>query len=211
MNQSLLNYRTEKSVKPSETPLLTEIIRNRHKEIKELLSRKDLDISLKTAKLRILARDIGGQIVENNGYNSIEEFFDAYDRGLSSLTRLEGEGIRYGEIIILKECPMVPVFELFKDGSDFPDYWKHIPEEYMKVFKNEAILHPLCIIHQRFRDELASRIKKGNSVVHSVAVACRSTSSGKVVYSKFGLRMAGLEEKAIGLLIDGRACAFLVK
>lgn len=192
-------------------PILTELIKNRYKEIQDLLSRTDLDISLKTAKLRLLAREIANKIVEDTHYRSIEEFFDAYDKGLSSIIKLEGEGIRYGEIIILRECPMTPVFELFKVGGNFPEYWQRIPDEYMTLFKNEAILHPLCIIHQRFRDELIAKIPKGESFVHSIAVACRSMSSGKIVYSQFGLQLSGSTEEDIRRIIEGRACAFLVK
>jgi len=192
-------------------PLFTEVIKQRHEEIKALLSREDIDIPLKTSRLRIIAREIASKLTGNNGYLNIDEFFEGYDKGISPIISLEGEGIRYGEIIVLKDCPSVPVFELFKDGNGFPDYWKKIPEEYMHTFKNEAILHPLCIIHQRFRDELASKIRKGDSVVHSVAVACRSTTSGKIVYSRFGLEMSGLDTKAIERIIEGRACAFLVK
>lgn len=192
-------------------PLLTDIVKKHKEEIEEILSRHDLDIALKTARLRLLARQFANDLAKNNGYHSINEFFEDYDKGLSPLIKLEGEGVRYGEVIILKDCPMVPVFGIFKNGDGFPEYWKLVPEQYMTNFKNEAILHPLCIIHQKFRDELTSRIKKGNSVVHSVAVACRSTTSGKIVYSEFGLQMAGMEKEAINLIINGRACAFLVK
>ncbi|MFN3739879.1 MAG: hypothetical protein ACK4TF_04305 [Thermodesulfovibrionales bacterium] len=192
-------------------PLITDIVKRRKEEIEEILSRQDIDIALKTARLRLLARQIADGLAKDNGHHSINEFFEEYDMGLSPLIKLEGEGVRYGEVIILKDCPMAPLFELFKNGNGFPEYWKKIPEEYMARFKNEAILHPLCIIHQKFRDELASRIKKGNSVVHSVAVACRATSSGKIVYSEFGLQMAGMEKEAINLIINSRACAFVVK
>lgn len=192
-------------------PLLTDIVKKKKEEIEEILSRHDLDIALKTARLRLLARQIADGLAKDNGFHSINEFFEEYDRGLSPLIKLEGEGVRYGEVIILKDCPMVPVFKIFKNGEGFPEYWERVPEQYMTNFKNEAILHPLCIIHQKFRDELASRIKKGNSMVHSVAVACRSTTSGKIVYSEFGLQMAGMEKEAINIIIDGRACAFVVK
>ncbi len=192
-------------------PLLTDIVKRHKEEIEEILSRHDLDIALKTARLRLLVRQIAEELSGNTGYGSIDEFFEDYDRGSSPLIKLEGEGVRYGEVIILKDCPMVTVFDLFKNGNGFPEYWKKMPEEYMTHFKNEAILHPLCIIHQRFRDELASRIKKGNSVVHSIAVACRSTSSGKIVYSEFGLQIANMEKEALELIINGRACAFVVK
>ncbi len=192
-------------------PLITDIVKKQKEKIEEILSRHDLDIALKTAMLRLLARQIADGLARDNGYHSINEFFEEYDKGTSPIIKLEGEGVRYGKVIVLKDCPMVPVFKIFKKGTDFPEYWKRIPEEYMTKFKNEAILHPLCIIHQKFRDELASRIKKGNSVVHSVAVACRSTTSGKIVYSEFGLQMADMGKEAINLIINGRACAFVVK
>lgn len=192
-------------------PVLTEKVREIQEKLKEIFLREDIDIVLKTTMLRTIARQLAEELGRGIEYSSIHEFFETYERGNSPLINLEGEGVRNGEIIVLKECPMVPVFELFKSGAGFPEYWKKIPQEYMSKFKNEAILHPLCVVHQTIRDTLASRIKKGDSVVHSVTVACRSTNSGKIVYSEFGLWMAKMEKEEVDLMIDGKACAFLVK
>lgn len=193
-------------------PEITRIIKEREAEIKDILSSKNISIVDKTVILRRLGREIAEIFVRAmEGYKSLDDFYAAYDINDAPLIKLEGEGERYGDIIILKNCPMSPLFEDFKEGADFPEYWKSVPDQYMTTFKNEAILHPLCIVHQRFRDELASKIPKGETVVHSIAVACRSMSSGKVVYSKFGIQLCGRTEEDIKKLIEGKACAFLVK
>ncbi len=46
-------------------PLFTEVIKQRYEEIKAHLSRKDIDISLKTSRLRIIAREIASKLTEN--------------------------------------------------------------------------------------------------------------------------------------------------
>lgn len=190
---------------------IAKIIKKREQEIKTILSSSDNDIAGKTVLLRKLGREIAHSFVGTSAYKTLEDFFSAYDKGEAPLTKLEGEGIRHNDIIILKDCPMQPLFEDFKEGAEYPEYWKNVPEQFMTAFKNEAILHPLCIVHQKFRDELAAKIPKGMSFVHSTAVACRSMSSGKIVYSKSGMNLAGKKEEEIKKIIDGLACAFQVR
>ena len=190
---------------------ITNIVRKRQQEIKKILASTELSTADKSLMLRKIAKEIAESFAGNVRYKSIEEFNEAYDKGDAPLIKLEGEGIRHNDIIILKSCPMVPVFGEFKEGDDFPDYWKTLPQQYIAISKNEAILQPLCIVHQICRDILASKIPKGKYVVHSIAVACRSMANGKVVYSKFGLKLSDMTEADINKLIDGKACAFLVK
>ena len=78
----------------------------------------------------------------------------------------------------------------------------------MGQFKNEAVLHPLCIIHQTIREEFASRISKGKGILHTIIVACRSSKTGRVVFSKWGLKTANIKREEILRWIEGFACAF---
>ncbi len=189
--------------------LFTQLVRKHEKEIKDILS-SDLDVVEKVVKLRMLARELARNYFNIIKYNDIEEFHQDYDRNNSPLVELEGEGLRYGDLIILKNCPSVPLFEDFKEEGEFPSYWTDLPQEFMERLKNEAILHPLCIVHQTFRDLLASQIPKGKGVVHSIAVACRS-GTGKVVYSEFGMMTSGVKKEELDRLINGFACAFQVR
>ncbi len=196
----------------AEEVLFTKVVRERVDEIKSILESSVMNLPEKVSRLRSIAREIAHKYFEYMPYKSLDEFYNDYDRKNSPLSKLEGPGMRYGDLIILKNCPSVALFEYFRneDGS-FPEYWKSLPEEFMKQFQNEAILHPLCIVHQAFRDILASHIPKGSGVVHSIAVACRSVSTGKIVYSNFGLRMANRTQRDVEKKIEGFACAFLVR
>ncbi len=189
--------------------LFTQLVRKHEKEIKDILG-SDINVVEKVVKLRMLARDLARQYFNIIKYNNIDEFQKEYDNDQSPLVELEGPGIRYGDLIILKHCPSVPLFEDFKEDGKFPDYWQDLPREFMEQFKNEAILHPLCIVHQTFRDLLASQIPKGKGVVHSIAVACRS-GAGKIVYSEFGMMTSGVKKEELDKLINGFACAFQVR
>ncbi|UCG77504.1 MAG: hypothetical protein JSV21_07935 [Nitrospirota bacterium] len=192
---------------PSE---LTRIVKERQNEFKSVLSSNSSTVE-KTVTLRRMARGIASDYFDEMHYANIEEFYNDYRAGRSAISDLEGKGVVHGDVLILNNCPMAPLFGDFKDNGDFPGYWSELPQSFMREFKNESILHPLCIVHQSFRDELAKKIPKGNSFVHSVAVACRSGSNGKVVFSEFGLQLSGRSREEIQEAIDGKACAFYVR
>lgn len=189
---------------------LTRIVKKHQDDYKAVFS-SNSSIVEKTVTLRRMARKIALGYSDRMHYNDIDQFYEEYKEGRSPISALEGEGVVHDEVLILKECPMAPLFDEFKDNGGFPEYWKTLPQEFMNEFKNESILHPLCIVHQSFRDELAKKIPKGNSFVHSIAVACRSGANGKVVYSDFGLQMAGKAKEEINEAINGMACAFYVR
>ncbi len=190
----------------SEECLFTKLIREKKDKIKTILE-SDSDIVEKVVMMRRLAREIARNYFNIVNYKSLDEFYTDYENGKSPLVELEGTGFREKDLIILNKCPSVALFEDFKIDGEFPEYWTKLPQEYMDKFKNEAILQPLCIVHQTFRDLLASQIPKGRGVVHSVGVACRS-GAGKVVYSKFGLSTSTATKEDIDRVIDGYACAF---
>lgn len=189
---------------------LTRIVKKRGDEFKKILS-NGATVVEKTVTLRRMARQIAADYFDKMHYSNIDEFYREYMAGKSPIIDLEGAGEVHDDILILNKCPMAPLFGEFKEDGEFPAYWSKLPQEFMAEFKNESILHPLCIVHQSFRDELAKKIPKGNSFVHSVAVACRSGSNGKIVYSKFGIELSGKTKEEINKVIDGKACAFYVR
>lgn len=187
--------------------LFTRLVREKKDNIKKILG-ADSDIVEKVVMLRRLARDIARKYFNIINYKSLEDFYKDYENGKSPLVELEGDGFRSKDLIILNECPSAPLFPDFKEDGEFPEYWTKLPQLFMEKFKNEAILHPLCIVHQTCRDLLASQIPKGKGVVHSIGVACRSGATGKVVYSEFGLSSSIATKEDIDKVIDGFACAF---
>ena len=187
--------------------LFTRLVREKKNDIKKILE-SDSDIVEKVVMLRRFAREIARKYFNIINYENIEDFYKDYENGKSPLVELEGAGFRDKDLIILNECPSVALFPEFQTNGEFPEYWSRIPQEYMDKFKNEAILHPLCVVHQTFRDLLASQIPKGRGVVHSIGVACRSGATGKVVYSDFGLSSTVATKEDIEKVIDGFACAF---
>lgn len=189
---------------------LTRIVKQYRDEIRSLLSSNRTAVE-KAVALRMFARKIASMHEDTMHYTNINEFIQDYERGRCPISRLEGEGQIVGDLFILKKCPMAPLFQDFKDNGSFPEYWTSLPGEFMSQMKNEAILHPLCIVHQSFRDELAKKIPKGSSFVHSIAVACRSGSNGAVVYNEFGMQFSSLSKEQVAEAINGMACAFYVQ
>jgi hypothetical protein len=46
--------------------------------------------------------------------------------------------------------------------------------------------------------------------VHATEVACRSMSSGKVVYSEWGMQLSGETKEDIEKLVDKKACIYFI-
>lgn len=189
--------------------LFTRLMREKKDDIHKILG-SDSDIVEKVVILRRMAREIAKKYFTIINYKNLAHFHNDYVAGNSPLTELEGPGFLSRDLTILKSCPSATLFDDFKVNGDFPDYWTKIPQQFMEKFRNESILHPLCIVHQTFRDQLTGRIPKGNGVVHSIAVACRS-GTGKVVYSDHGLYHARMTRDDIDRVIDGYACAFQLR
>jgi len=194
-------------------PKLTDIVKRDADKIKEILYSDKLTIVGKTIALKELGRQIAEELYTEQ-YKSLEEFYEAYDKGKDPMQDLEGKGMRKGDLVILEDCPVAglrdPAIDLFKQAGRFPPEWEAIVDEYKQVFKNDAILHPLCIVHQRIREELAKKIPKGKSFVHATEVACRSMSTGKVVYSDWGIQLSGETKEEIEKLIDNKACIYFI-
>ncbi|MBI2848705.1 MAG: hypothetical protein HYX88_01040 [Chloroflexi bacterium] len=135
-------------------------------------------------------------------------------KNVDSLQELEGEAIEDGEIRILKECPMVPILDMVRKENlvrtgreELPMFYQDIVERFIEQNPGEgAILHPICIVHQAMRDIIGS--EKG---ALTRQIACRSTSSGKVVVSRNGLSIANLTEHQARDAIDGYACMYIIR
>lgn len=200
-------------LKRCEMPKLSEIVEREADKIKDILYSEKLTIVGKTIALKELGRKIAEEIYTQQ-FKSLDEFYESYDHDADPMQKLEGKGIRKGDMIILEDCPVAGLkdhpIDLFKDGERFPPEWDAIVDEYKQVFKNDAILHPLCIVHQRIREELAKKIPKGDNYVHATEVACRSMTSGKVAYSDWGLQLSGKTKKEIEDLIKNKACIYFI-
>ncbi len=192
-----------------EVPLLARLVRDVEDRVRKTLE-SGADVVEKTIMLRKLAREIAKERADAINYRGIEEFKRDYELGRSPLIELEGPGIMYNDIVVLKRCTMASVMEDFMVDGRFPEHWSRLPSEYMKKFEKEAILHPLCILHQTFRDQLVSNIPKAEGVAHSLVIACRS-EAGRIVYSRLGLSVAKISREKVEALVEGLACAFYVR
>jgi len=194
-------------------PKLSDIVKEQAGKIKEILYSEKLSIVGKTIALKELGRKIAEELYTKD-YQSAEEFYADYDASTDPMQQLEGKGVRKGDLIILDDCPVAGLKEcpikLFQEEGKYPPEWKAIMDEYKQVFKNDAILHPLCIVHQRIREELAKKIPKGKSSVQATEVACRSMLDGKIVFSEYGLQLSGETKEEIEKMIEGKACIYLI-
>jgi hypothetical protein len=194
-------------------PKLSDLVRERAGKIKEILYSEKLSIVGKTIALKELGRQLAEELYSKD-YKTVDDFYADYDGSRDPMQVLEGKGERMGDLIILEDCPVAGLKEcpinLFQEDGKYPPEWKAIMDEYKQVFKNDAILHPLCIVHQRIREELAKKIPKGKSNVQATEVACRSMIDGKIVFSDYGLQLSGKTKEEVEKLIEGKACIYII-
>jgi len=145
-------------------------------------------------------------------YENIEKFLEEHDKGKSPLDTLEGQADRDGNILILKNCPMTKLLsDVMKDGR-LPDFYQQIVDKYLDIYKTKgAILHPFCIVHQVIRSIVGEHIKVGGKPIKVYQIACRSMSSGKVVFATEGTSRVELDKDQIVKKIEGKACMYIIK
>lgn len=136
--------------------------------------------------------------LENKGFELGQEVED--------LDRFEGESLVKDSLRILKACPMIGLLEELKrlNNDQLPQYFKDVVNQYKTKYPRRAgILHPLCIVHQIVRKTFGMNKDK-----YFEQIACRSASSGEVVFCEDGLVMAGLNEDEARNLIANYACLY---
>ncbi len=160
-------------------------------------------------------QEMGRQIAAELGlkdYESLERFLEEHDRGRSPFDALEGKADREGTLFVLKGCPMTNLLNSVTVDGRLPEFYKKIVDKYLEIYKTKgAILHPFCIVHQVIRATVGEHIKINDKPVKVYQVACRSMTSGKVVYATEGTGRAGMERPEIDKKIEGKACMYLIK
>ncbi len=125
---------------------------------------------------------------------------------VDDLDGFEGESIVKESLRILKTCPMTGLLNELKrlNNGELPQYFKDVVNQYKTRYPRRAgILHPLCIVHQIVRKTFGMNKDK-----YFEQIACRSASSGEVVFCEDGLVMAGLSEDEARSLIANYACLY---
>lgn len=91
-----------------------------------------------------------------------------------------------------------------RNGGKIPDYFTKIVDSYLsRSQRRRAILHPLCIVHQIIRKTFGQ--EKG---MYFQQIACRSTTTGEIVFDDDGIVMSGLSEEKIKEMIKDSACMY---
>ena len=184
------------------------------------LSKKWADVVLTEDNRLILAiihdlQEMGKSIaseLELKDYENLEQFTEDHDRGKSPFDVLEGRADREGNLLVLKDCPMARLLSSVMVDGKLPAFYQKIVDKYLDVYKTKgAILHPFCIVHQVIRATVGEHVKVKGRPMKVYQVACRSMTSGKVVYATEGMSRAGLETDDIDKKIQGKACMYLIK
>lgn len=132
---------------------------------------------------------------------------------IKDLEDLEGQSVKNGDCSILINCPMTKLLKEIKQTNEeltgineLPLFYKEVIANYIKLHPGEeAILHPLCIVHQIIRKNIG---KVNNLAIQQVA--CRSMETGKVVIAKNGIKKCQFLEKDVTHLLAQNACLYLL-
>jgi len=155
------------------------------------------------------------EIADELGIEKLEEIgwlFTEFDEGKSPFNKLEGQTERDDNIVILKQCPMAKLLNEVSVDGKLPDFYQTIVEKYVQIYKNKgAILHPFCIVHQVIRAHVGEQIKVNGKSLHVYQVACRSMTSGKVVYANEGMNKVNMSKEEVDAKLEGKACMYLIK
>jgi len=158
-------------------------------------------------KAKEIADELGLEELEDIGW-----LFTEFDEGKSPFNKLEGQAERDENLIILKQCPMSKLLSEVSVDGKLPDYYKTIVDKYIQIYKNKgAILHPFCIVHQVIRAHVGDHIKVGGKSLKVYQVACRSMTSGKVVYANEGMSKVDMTKEEVDAKLEGKACMYLLK
>jgi ASC-1-like (ASCH) protein len=160
-------------------------------------------------------QEMGKQItaeLELKDYEKLEWFLDEHDHGNSPFDSLEGKADREGSLFVLKDCPMTKLLNAVMVNGKLPEFYQKIVDKYLEIYKTKgAILHPFCIVHQVIRATVGEHIKINGKPLKVYQVACRSMSSGKIVYATEGTSRVEMEKPEIDKKIDKKACMYLIK
>jgi hypothetical protein len=156
-------------------------------------------------------REIAGELGEKE-YESMEWLFEDHEKGKDPFDKLEGKAERDGNVMVLKSCPMSKLLgEVMVDGK-LPEFYQRIVDKYKEIYKTKgAILHPFCIVHQVIRAMVGEHIKIGGKKLKVYQIACRSMTSGKIVYASEGMNRVSMSKVDIDKKIEGKACMYLIK
>ncbi len=179
-------------------------------EVKSIIRGRG-DITLTVSSLRKFARVFIRNFIQDlvstidiDELNNITGSEDIKDNLF--LKKLDGTLLRYessrGELLISTACPFVNFFNTITEEAFL--------NEYIKVFKNEGVIHPFCIVHQVIREELLARISKGPLFTHPVLIGTRNMLTGSLSVSKNNLSFINISEEDFKKILNGYACAFLI-
>ncbi len=157
----------------------------------------------------------GKEIAEELGikeYESMDWLFEDHEKGNDPFDKLEGKADRDGNVMVLKNCPMAKLLNDMTVEGRLPDFYQRIVDKYKEIYKTKgAILHPFCIVHQVIRATVGEHIKVGGKRLKVYQIACRSMSSGKIVYASEGMNRVDMKKDEIDAKIEGKACMYLLK
>jgi len=161
--------------------------------------------------LQEMGKEIAGELGIRD-YESFEAFINDHMAGKSPFDALEGKAECEENLFVLNHCPMTKLLESVMVDGKLPDFFQRIVDKYIEIHKGKgAILHPFCIVHQVIRATVGDHIKVKGKPLKVYQVACRSMSSGKVVFATEGTTRIELDQEAIKEKIEGKACMYILK
>ncbi len=128
---------------------------------------------------------------------------------LTDLAVTDVDGDVVGYIYALKTCVFEPTMQRVRYSvGDIPQADAAVAEEYNNSVKDTAICN-FCVIHQKFREEVAKNITVADQPLECVQLADRGFK-GETKISRDSLKRIGINPEYVRSLLRNYACVFAI-
>ncbi len=128
---------------------------------------------------------------------------------LTDLAVTDVDGDVVGYIYALKTCVFEPTMQRVRYSvGDVPQADAAVAEEYNNSVKDTAICN-FCVIHQKFREEVAKNITVADQPLECVQLADRGFK-GETKIARDSLKRIGINPEYVRSLLRNYACVFAI-
>lgn len=126
---------------------------------------------------------------------------------LTDLAITDEDGDVVGYIYALKTCVFQPTIKRVMDSvGEMPSADKEVAQEYNDSIRDTAVCN-FCVIHQKFREEVAKNITVSGHVLECTQLANRGVTGESKINSE-SLKKIGINPEYIRSLLRNYACVY---
>ena len=148
-----------------------------------------------------------GQSFPEEHYATEEEFFNAIEKGIAAISKLESRPIPLRkDVYATAQCPFKDTVKELRDKNQ--DTFVALTETHKKKYPEIAVVHPFCVGHQNARKLILGKTYIGGKPISSETILCKSRVLGEMAFGPEALKTSGLSEGEAQELLGGYTCLY---